>query len=117
MGSPNKRSLKSPKPDNKAMDEDNNPDLNLIQLEENFEAQKETSWACFDNKYGWTFYDWVEMTQNWKDISKAMKDKFPLGQHSLFSWEHAQQGWILPQVQNECRCPRRRWAASLIDNI
>ena len=36
-GSPNRRSPKLPKPDNDAMDEDN-PDLNLIQLEEKFEA-------------------------------------------------------------------------------
>jgi hypothetical protein len=39
---------------------------------------------------GWTFIDRVEMTQNWKDISKAMKDKFLVGQHSPY-WEHTQQ--------------------------
>jgi hypothetical protein len=36
MGSPNRCSPKLPKPDNDAMDEDNNPDLNLIQLEKKF---------------------------------------------------------------------------------
>jgi hypothetical protein len=49
-GSPNRRSPKSPKPDNDAMDGDN-PDLNLIQLEEKLEAEREI-WAHFDDKYG-----------------------------------------------------------------
>jgi hypothetical protein len=70
-----------PKPDDDAQDEDN-PDLNLIQLEERFEAEKEI-WAHFDDEYGWAFNDWVEMTQNWKDIPKATKDNFLLRQHSF----------------------------------
>jgi hypothetical protein len=68
------------------MDEDN-PDLSLIQLEEKFEAKKEI-WAHFDDEYGWTFNDWVEMTQNWKNIPKATKDTFLLRHHSHY-WERA----------------------------
>ena len=70
-GFPSRRSPKLLKADNDAMDEDN-PDLNWIQVEEKFNAKKEI-WAHFYEKYGWTFDDWVEMTQNWKDISKARR--------------------------------------------
>jgi hypothetical protein len=42
-GSPNKScSQKLPKPDTDAMDEDNNPDLNLMQLEVKSKAKKES---------------------------------------------------------------------------
>jgi hypothetical protein len=95
------------------MDEDNNPDLNLTQLGEKFESKKE-GWVHFDDEYGWTFNDWVEGTQHWKDIPKVTKDKFLLRQHSHY-WEHTQQAWILSQVQNICLCFRHRWAASLTD--
>jgi hypothetical protein len=72
MGSPNRHSPKLPKSDNDTMDVDN-PDLNLIQLEEKFEAKREI-WAHFVmmNMAGHTMTG-LGMTQNWKDIPKATK--------------------------------------------
>ena len=59
------------------MDEDN-PDLNLIQLEEKSEAEKEI-WAHFDDECaGWTFNDWLEMTQTGKIFQKQQRMIFCL---------------------------------------
>jgi len=131
MESPNRRSPKSPKPDDDSMEEDTvctNP-TNLEETSEETFMQTEEDdkkWAHFDEKQGWTFKKWKEMTQTWKDIPKGtkdkaspflsedMKDNFLLGRHSRY-WEHAQQAWILSQAQNEHISSRRRWAASLID--
>jgi hypothetical protein len=49
--SPNRCSPKLPKPDNGAMDDDNNPALNLLQLEEECKEKKEIL-AQFNDEYG-----------------------------------------------------------------
>ena len=78
--SPNRRSPKSPKPDDDSMEEDT-VDTNPTNLEETFEEtlmqteEDDKEWAHFDEKQGWTFKKWKETTQIWKDIPKGTKDK------------------------------------------
>jgi hypothetical protein len=73
--SPNRRSPKSPKSDDDAMEEDT-VDLTKLeeQLEETSEQEVDIEWATCDDKF-WTFTRWTEMTQHWKDIPKEIKNK------------------------------------------
>jgi hypothetical protein len=70
--SPN-RLYPKPKPDNN----DKEADINDINQTKNWRGRwrgPSKVWVYHNDKYGWTFNSWMEVTQNWNDIPKETND-------------------------------------------